>query len=91
MLKILFTALPTMVLIIGAYILLYKDTLQKAIAVKSSKGIIMCGITYFILSVLGFFTILNQYILLTYIWLAFVILFTLTLIYLFYKMSRGDK
>lgn len=91
MLNILFTALPTMVLIIGAYILLYKDTLQKALAVTSSKGIIMCGITYFVLSILGFFIILNQYTLLIYLWLAFVILFTFALIYLFYKMSRGDK
>lgn len=91
MVNILFTALPTMVLIIGAYILIYKDILKKIAGVSSSKGIIMIGLAYFALAILGFFLILNNLTILVAIWIGFIVLFTGGLVYLFRTISKDDK
>lgn len=93
MLQILFFAFPTMVLLIGVYLLLYQQILKDILKLESSKSIIAFAVTYFALSILGFFSVLNRYETFTIIWIIFILIFTGFMVYLFsviHKINNRD-
>ena len=91
MLQILFFAFPTMVLLIGVYLLLYQQILKDILKLESSKSIIAFAVTYFALAIVGFFSVLNGYETFTLGWILFILIFTGFMVYLFlmiYKINN---
>lgn len=86
MLNILLYAFPTMVLLIGLYLLLFQQSLQLLLKIDSAKPILAFALTYFALSFLGFFIILNGNMTYTLIWIIVILIFTTLMVFLFAKI-----
>ena len=86
MLKIFMYAFPTMVLILGSYLLLYKDSVSQVLSLESHRIIIMFSITYYLLAILGFILVLKNLETMAYIWIFATVLFTFFMVFVFYMI-----
>ena len=79
-------AFPTMVLILGSYLLLYKDSVSQVLSLESHRIIIMFSITYYLLAILGFVLVLKNLEIMAYIWIFATVLFTFFMVFVFYMI-----
>ena len=79
-------AFPTMVLILGSYLLLYKDSVSQVLGLESHRIIIMFSITYYLLAILGFVLVLKNLETMAYIWIFATVLFTFFMVFVFYMI-----
>ncbi|MBG9982070.1 hypothetical protein HZY86_02980 [Aerococcaceae bacterium DSM 111020] len=86
MLQFILYAFPVMVLLIGAYLLIYQNTLKNVLKIETAKPILAFAVTYIILSILGFFILFYQLKVVTIIWILVVLTFTSIMTFLFFKI-----
>ena len=92
--NILIYAFPAMLMILGAYLLIYRRTLLEVFGDYSNKVIIIFSILLFLVGILGFILVVNNLIDLMLIWMLaalFVVFFMVFVFYWLFKANNGKK
>lgn len=89
MIQALFYALPSMLIIFAIYLIGFRKALQKFLALKSSKILIVIAITLCLLALLGFILIYYQLKTACLIWLICIILLIGILALMVYQLLKA--
>ncbi|MBG9978272.1 hypothetical protein [Ruoffia tabacinasalis] len=88
---ILIYAFPAMFMILGAYLLLFRQTLIQVFGDYSNKVIISFSILLFLIGILGFVLVINNFIDYMLIWMLAALIVVFFMVFVFYWLFRANN
>ena len=88
---ILIYAFPAMFMILGAYLLLFRQTLIQVFGDYSNKVIISFSILLFLIGILGFVLVINNFIDYMLIWMLAALIVVFFMVFVFYWLFRTNN